>query len=172
LSLTEEELRERVGEVPGEPEALRQLAELVGRHRGRKGEAVEIWLRYVDAAPSSEKAEALLALARAQVEARQNEEAIETLQRCTAEDPGIFAGLELLGELLRQVGRIEEAVGVFERAVEIDWQAVQPRVALVSCFDALGRPREAEAVLAQVRAMGTGDPAVLALVQELMRRRE
>ena len=86
MSLTEEELRERVGEVPGEPEAFRQLAELVGRHRGRKGEAVKIWLQYVDAAPSSEKAEALLALARAQVEARQNEEAIETLGRITDKD--------------------------------------------------------------------------------------
>ena len=158
--------------MPGDAEALRQLAKLVGRHRGRKDEAVGIWLRYVGAVPSSQKAGALFALARAQVEARQNDEAIETLRRCTAEDPGMFGGLELLGELLRQVGRFEEAVGVFERAVEIDSEAVQPRVALVSCFDALGRPRSAEGVLAQVRAMGTGDPAVLALVQELMRRRE
>ena len=172
MSLTEEELRVRVGVAPRDTEAVRELAELVGRHRGRKDEAVGIWLRYVDAVPSSQKAEALLALARAQVEARQNDEAIETLHHCTTEDPGIFAGLELLGELLRQVGRFEEAVGVFERAVEIDSDAVQPRVALVSCFDALSQPREAEAVLAQVRAMGTGDPAVLALVRELMRRRE
>jgi Flp pilus assembly protein TadD len=172
VSLTEKELRDRIEEAPGDAEVLRQLAQLVGRHRGRKDEAVGVWLRYVDAVPGQQKAEALLALARAQVEARQNGQAIETLHRCTAEDPGMFAGLELLGALLRQEGRFEEAVGVFEKAVKIDPKAVQPRVALVSCFDALGRPREAEAVLEQVRAVGTGDPAVLALVQELIRRRE
>jgi tetratricopeptide (TPR) repeat protein len=172
VSLTEQELRERIDEAPGDPAALRQLAQLVGRQRGRKDEAVALWLRYLDVAPGSEKAEALLALGRAQVEARRYDEAIETLTRCTAEDPRNLSGLELLGELLRHRGLFEEAVGVFKRAVELEPEAVQPRVALVSCFDALGRPAEAEAVLAQIRGMGTGDPAVLALVQELMRRRE
>jgi len=172
VSLTEQELRDRLDETPEDVGVLRQLAERVSHDRGRREEAVELWQRYADAVPESQKGEALLALGRAQVQARQNEQAIETLRRCASEQSAMFDGLELLGELFRQEGRFEEAVGAFEKAVEIDPKAVQPRFALVACFDALGKPREAEAVLAQVRAIGTGDPAVLALVQELMRRRE
>jgi tetratricopeptide (TPR) repeat protein len=169
---TEKELRERIEEAPEDSRALRQLAELVGRDRTRREEAVELWQRYVESVSGSEKAEALLALGRAQVQARENSGALDTLRRCIAEEPNLFGGLELLGELLRQKGRFDEAVEVFERAVEVEPGAVQPRFALVSCFDALGKTRQAESVLAQVRAMNANDPAVLALVQELMRRRE
>ncbi len=172
MTLSEKELRDRIEKAPGDAEALQQLAQLVGRDRRRKDEAVRLWMRYVDAVPRAQRNQALLTLARAQVEARLNDEAIETLRRCTDEAPGMLAGLELLGELLRQDGRFEEAVEVLERAVEIEPEAMQTRFALASCFDALGRPREAEAVLAQVRAVGASDPAVLALVQEYMRRRE
>ena len=168
----ERELRTRIAASPGDAEALRELAELVGAGRGRKDEAVELWSGYVHLAEPEDTAEALLALGRAQVEARRNDEAIRTLRRCAEDAPEFFPVFDLLGELLRQAGRLEEAVETLQRAVELDATAVRPRLALVGCLDALDRPREAEATLAAVRALGSSDPAVLALVQELMRRRE
>lgn len=168
----ESELRARIAAAPADTEVLRELAELVGARRGSKDEAVELWLGYVDLVGPERTAEALLALGRAQVEARRNDEAIQTLRRCAEDAPEFYPVFDLLGELLRQAGRLEEAVETLQRAVELDASAVRPRLALVSCLDALDRPRDAEAALAAVRALGSNDPAVLALVQELMRRRE
>lgn len=168
----EQGLRERIAADPSDADALRELAELVGSGRGRKEEAVELWLRYVDAADPSEAAGALTALARAQVEARRYAAAIETLKRCTAGAPKCYAAFDLLGELLRQAGRLAEAVEALQHAADLDPKAVQPQLALIACLDALGRHQEAEAALGAVRALGAGDPALTALIQEVARRRE
>jgi Flp pilus assembly protein TadD len=167
----EVQLRDHLTQRPSDSEALRELAELVSAERHRKGEAVELWQRYVEAVHADRIDEALLCLARAQVEARREADAIMTLERCTAEDIGLGEALELLGELLRRAGRFEDAVSVLQRAAELDDEAVQPRLALVACFDALERPREAEAALESVRALGQKDPAIAALVRELVQRR-
>jgi tetratricopeptide (TPR) repeat protein len=168
----EEELRARISAEPLDAEVIRELAELIGSDRTRKEEAIELWKRYVDAVEPSRTAEALLRLGRAQVEARREDEAIDTLRRCIEEASDCFAALDLMGELLRRAGRLEEAVEALGRAAELDDQAIRPRVALVTCLDALGRSGEAEAVLEVVRAIGAGDPAVMALVRELTQRRD
>jgi predicted Zn-dependent protease len=167
----EKTLRDRIADSPADAEALRELAARVGAQRGRKEEAAELWRRYVDEVDASRKAEATLALARAQVEARQVSAAIETLHRCTAEAPGSAEAFDLLGELLRGAGELKEAVEALHKAVELDPEAIRPRLALVSCLDALGRSDEAGEQLEAVRALGAGDPAVNALVMELMQRR-
>lgn len=168
----ERRLRERVRETPEDVDALRELAGVVGNARTRKDEAVDLWRRYLEVAGREQVGEALLALGRAQVEARRDREAIETLRRCTVEWPTCFAAFDLLGELLRLEGEHEAAVEALQRAVELDPRSLRPRVALVSCFDALGRAAEAETALREVRELDSGDPAILALVQELMQRRE
>jgi lipopolysaccharide biosynthesis regulator YciM len=167
----ERRLRERVHEAPDDAPALRELAELVGRARTRKGEDVDLWRRYLEVAGGELIGEALLALGRAQVEARKEREAVETLRRCTVEWPTCFTAFDLLGELLRLEGEHEAAVEALQRAIELDPSAIRPRLALVSCFDALGRAADAEAALEHVRELDPGDPAILALVQELVQRR-
>lgn len=168
----ERHLRDRISEAPEDAAALRELAELVAAERGRRDEVVDIWRRYLEVIDPSRTGEALLALARAQVEARRESDAIETLRRCTAEWPECFAAFDLLGELLRHAGEYDAAIEALQRAAELEPESVRPRVALVSCFDAAGRLAEAEAALEGLRRLGAGDPAVRALAQELARRRE
>jgi tetratricopeptide (TPR) repeat protein len=168
----ERRLRERVRQAPEDAAALRELAELVGKARTRKDEAVGFWRRYLEVAGREHIGEGLLALGRAQVEARKEREAIETFRRCTVEWPTCFTAFDLLGELLRLEGEHEMAVKALQRAVELDPSAIRPRLALVSCFDSLGRAAEAEAALDEVRELDSGDAAILALVRELVQRRE
>ncbi len=171
MSDREAQLRARLAAVPGEAETIRELAELVGAARNRKDEAVKLWERYAGLVDAVRTEAALLALARAQIEARCEDAAIETLQRCAARTPESFEAFDLLGELLRRDGRLEEAAQALRRAAELDPKAVRPRLALVTCLDGLGQSAEAQAALDEVRRLASGDPAVLALVQELMRRR-
>ncbi len=165
------QLRERLTRAPKDAEALRELAGLVGARRGGRAEVVELWSRYLEVVDASGRADALLALARAQVEARQSRGAIETLRRCTEEAPDSVEAFDLLGELLRGAGELEAAVEALRRAAHLDPQAIRPRLALVSCLDGLGCSGEAERELAAVRALGSSDPAIGALVMALMQRR-
>lgn len=166
----EDELRERLAREPADWEALRRLARLVGSIRGRKDEAVELWSRCLQGADPSERGGALLALARAQIEARSNVDAISTLRRCTAEYPGHIEAFDLLGELLRSTGRFNEAVEALEAAARLDPEAIRPRAALATCLNALGRQSEAQQVLMELQRLGSADPAVAALVRELQQR--
>ena len=167
----ETELRERMAEAPDESEAMRELARLIGAERGRKAEAVELWQSYVETVDAADVPAALLALGRAQVEARREADAIETLRRCTEEAPELPEAFEVLGALLRRAGDLESAADAFSRAAELQPDAVQPLLALVACLDEGGRSAEAGAVLGSIQKLGSGDPAVLALIQELMQRR-
>ena len=167
----ERALRERLDEYPEDTEALRALAELLQSHRDRKSEAVEVWRRYVDAVPEHTRSGALLELARALIEARQEEEAVGALESCLGLEPDSVEALDLLGELQRRAGDLESAVDAFTRAIELEPEAIRPRVALVACYDALGRSREARAALQSLAELGAENPAIRALVQELMHRR-
>ncbi|UCF18773.1 MAG: tetratricopeptide repeat protein [Gemmatimonadota bacterium] len=167
----ERELRERLAENPSDPAALLRLARLVGSARGRKDEAVDLWRRYVQLADTSRRAEALLALGRAQIEARRDAEAITTLQRCSEENPENVEAWDLLGELLRRAGRLDAAVRALGHVVKLDPQAIRARAAMVFCLDALGRRLEAQQVLGDLQRLGGADPAVAALVRELVQRR-
>lgn len=171
MSEREEELRERLAEEPDDPQATRELARLVGERRDRKAEAVELWQRHLKTVGQAERASALLALGRAQVEARREVEAIETLRRCTREAPDTPQAFELLAELSRRAGDLGSAVEALRRAIELQPGALQPQLALVACLDELGRDGEAQEVLSNVRRMAAGDPAVAALLRELMHRR-
>ncbi len=167
----EAELRARLADSPDDAEALGELASIVGAARRRKTEAVELWKRYAAAVAPSRLGDATLALARAQVEARQEGEAIESLKRCSELNPDAFDAFDLLGELLRRQGQLEEAAEALRRAVRLDPGALRPRLALVTCLDGLGRSDEARAALVEAEKLGEGDPAVRGLIQELMRRR-
>lgn len=167
----ERRLRERLDAQPEDAQALRELAELLQGQRDRKSEAVAVWRRYVDAVPEDARAEALLDLARARVEAREEEAAVEALGRCLELEPDWVEALDLLGELQRRAGDLEAAVASFTRAIELEPEAISPRVALVACYDALGRGREAHAALQALAELGADNPAIRALVQELMHRR-
>ncbi len=167
----EAELRARLAESPDDPDALAELASIVGAGRRRKTEAVELWKRHAAAVAPGQLGDALLALARAQVEARQEGQAIESLQRSTELNPETFDAFDLLGELLRRVGRLEEGAEALRRAVRLDPQALRPRLALVTCLDGLGRTDEARVALVEAQKLGEDDPAVRGLIQELIRRR-
>ncbi len=163
---------ERVSGTREDAAALRERAQLAGAERGRRQEAVDLWRRYLVVVGSSGTGEALLELGRALVEARREEEAVDVLRRCTEEWPDCFDAYGLLGEVLRQTGDLEAAVGALERAVALRPDDVQPKVSLVICLDALGRRPEAEKALASLGERGANNPAIRALVQELLQRRE
>lgn len=170
MSQREQALRDRLARDPGDSAASRELAELVGAERGRKDEAVELWRRYADVVDIADKGRALLALARAQIEARRERSAIETLIQRSERWPDA-EGLDLLGELLRRDGRLQEAAEALRRAIELSPEAMRPRIALITCLQALGRDAEVQRELEALSAVGAVDPAVAALVQELVRRR-
>lgn len=164
-------MRERLAAEPDEAEALLELARHVGADRTRKVEAVELWERYAKAVDEADLGDALLGLARAQVEARSDEAAIATLERCIASPQPPAPAFELLGHLLGRHGRLQEAVEALRRATDLQPRDVGPRIALVTCLDALGRESEASRVLAEIAEIGGDDPAVQALIRELMHRR-
>lgn len=171
MSQRERELRTRVQRDPDDADALRELARVVGRSRTGKDEAIDLWRRHLEVAAPSDRAAARLALAHALIQARREPEAIQTLRECTRDSPDAAEAFDLLGELLRRAGDLEEAVGALTRAIELEPDAVRPRVALVTCYDALGREREARAALQSLAGLGADDPAITALVRELMHRR-
>jgi tetratricopeptide (TPR) repeat protein len=158
--------------VPGDAAALRRKAELVGTERGRRNEAVDLWRRYLEVVEPAGTREALYELGRALVQARRAEEAIDVLRRCTMEWPGFFEAHALLGEVLKQTGDLEAAVEALKRATELSPGDVQPLASLAICLEALGRRSEADAALSALRESSAGNPAVWALMQELLQRRE
>jgi tetratricopeptide (TPR) repeat protein len=164
----ERELRQQVEANPNDPEALAELAREVGRRRDRKLEALELWQRRVEVAEPAEVADALMSLARAQVEARREAEAIETLRRTVDTETERAEAFELLGELQRREGAMEEAVEAFRRAAELQPNAVQPRIALLMCLNELGRKNEVQQVAAAIHEIGSGDPAVAALLRRML----
>jgi len=151
--------------------AVRERAEKLSAERGRKEEAVELWRRYVEIVEPSKIGEALLGLGRALVEARRDGEAVDVLRRCVEESPGCLAAHDLLGQVLKQSGSLEAAVEAFKRAAELSPGDVQSRVALVGCLEALGRREEADDVIRALGARGVRDPAIGALIRELLQRR-
>lgn len=157
--------------MPDDAAELRERAEKVGAERGRKQEAVELWRRHLESVGSSQIGEALLGLGRALVEARCVEEAVDVLSRCAGELPNSFEAHDLLGQVSRETGRLEAAVAAFRRAAELGPGEIQPRVALVVCLDALGRSAEADEVIRTLGACSSRDPAIRALLQELLQRR-
>lgn len=167
----EARLREAIAREPDDAGAVRELANLVGRSRGRKEEAAELWARYAELSDVDDTPEPLLLLARALIEARREEEAVEALVRCSALHPEEPAAFDLLGDVLRHQGRLEEAAEAFERASSLDPGSLRARLALASCLDALGRAEEAQRILQAVQAEGSSDPAVAALLRELLHRR-
>lgn len=171
MSDRERELRDRVEANPSDAGALAELAREVGRQRDRKLEAVELRKRQVEAAAPAEVADALMSLARAQVEARRDAEAIVTLREAVEAETEHAEAFELLGELLRRRGDLEEAAEGFRRAAELQPQAVQPRIALLACLTDLGQSDEVHEVVAAIHSIGSGDPAVAALVRQLLQGR-
>lgn len=167
----EAQLRESLARTPDDAESLRELASLVGRARSRKDEAARLWARYVELADNEAAPDPLMQLARALIEARRDEAAVDALVRCSTLHPNEAAVFDLLGEVLRYSGRLEEAVPALERACRLDPESIRPRLALASCLDALGREGEAARILEEVQAQASSDPAVTALVRELRHRR-
>lgn len=157
--------------TPDDANALREAAEAAGADRGRKQEAVDLWRRYVEIVDRPELGEALLDWGRALVQARREREAVDVLRRCAEECPDRFEVHDLLGQVLKRTGSLEEAVAAFRRAAELAPGEVQPRVALVVCLDALGKSEEADAVVRALGERSAQDPALRALVQELLQRR-
>lgn len=164
-------VRERNSNTEDDAATLREKAEKLGSERGRREEAVDLWRRYLHVVEQSKLGEALLGLGRALVAARRDEEAVDVLRRCVEVSPECFAAHDLLGQLLKQAGMLEEAVEAFQRAAESSPDDLQPKLALVGCLDALGRTAEADELIRALAVRGARDPAVGALVRELLQRR-
>lgn len=171
LSDRESQLRQRLELDPEDGEALRELASLVGEARDRKAESVELWQRYVETVAEDGLGEALFSLASAQIGARQEADAVATLRRCVEVEPDWAEAFDLLGEVLRRAGELEGAAEALERAASLDPEAVRPRVALATVYDAMGRRDEASELLRSLGRRAADNPALRALVQELMHRR-
>jgi len=167
----EDSLRQRILAAPSDPGALRELALLIGQARDRKVEAMDLWQRYLEVADAHDVPAALLALSRAQIEARFESDAIETLRRCTLEAPDQPEAYETLGELLRRHGDLQGAADALRRAAELQPGSPQPLLALLTCLDSMGDTAAAQEVLTSVQRMAAGYPALAALIRELMQRR-
>ena len=167
----EDSLRQRISSAPADPKALRELALLIGLARDRKVEAVDLWQRYLELADARDVPAALLALSRAQIEARFESDAIRTLRRCTSEAPDQPEAYETLGELLRRNGDLQGAVDALRTAAELQPGSPQPLLALLTCLDAMGETDAAQEILSSVQRLAAADPALAALIRELMQRR-
>ena len=132
---------------------------------------MELWQRYVETVAEDGLGEALFSLASAQIEARQEADAVATLRRCVEVEPDWAEAFDLLGEVLRRAGELEGAAEALERAASLDPEAVRPRVALATVYDAMGRRDEASELLRSLGRRAADNPALRALVQELMHRR-
>lgn len=105
------------GELAG---ALAQLGDLLWETEERS-EAVSVFERAYAAAPGTTRGR--LCKVKALSAARRDREAETELRLLLASDPSSGLGHVLLGRILQEAGRFDEAIASFERAVAVDpWQ--------------------------------------------------
>ena len=90
----------------------------------------------------------------------QGESAQAERQYRAAAEAGIVAGLHNLGLVLREQDRLDEAIEAFRAAAPAEPDALV-ELALVLLDDLIGKPEEAEALLAEAIARGAKDASIV-----------
>ncbi|RPH58922.1 MAG: sulfotransferase family protein, partial [Burkholderiales bacterium] len=90
------------------------------------------------------------------------------LRRALEEEPGYAKGHEELGRSLLQLGRLDEAIERFQKALDLDPKLQSAQLALVNALSDAGRGEEAEALL---QSFLRADPARERIAQAAVHQR-
>ncbi|MCL5961083.1 MAG: tetratricopeptide repeat protein [Chloroflexi bacterium] len=91
----------------------------------------------------------------------QTEKALTTLERLVAEQPQYAAAYFELGLLVEEVGRVEQALKLFTRAVELRDNDLEYRLALARANRLVGRQGEAASIIRRLLRKSLRNPDVL-----------
>lgn len=110
----------------------------------------------------STRPEATVRIARLQLESKQPAEALQTLdgfsEAWTGDETVIYWARLLRGKVLDALGRADEAIAAYERALKMAGTAQSPRIGILAVESKRSRPEAAEAAATTVRM--AGDPVV------------
>jgi tetratricopeptide (TPR) repeat protein len=96
-----------------------------------------------------------------QAEAGESEAARATLLRAFERDPRQPEPLVLLGDLARQAGHVEDAMGLYQRAIALGGRRAEVATAIAGAHLELGQLDEAEKSVSEALRAKPGDPAGL-----------
>lgn len=147
--------------APEHPDALNLLAGVLLRTQ-RADEALAVLQRAAQAAPQSAPVHANLA--RAAFQCGVPELARIAAARAVECDPARSSNWSLLGSAMKELDRLDEAIGAFERAVQLAPQDIEPAFNLAICEGLAGRPA---ASAARLEALAARAPNVAEVWQAL-----
>lgn len=157
-------------QFPGDADALYGLAR-VYTVVGRYAEAIDAYARLMER--HGEDSELLTEIL--QLYVRQGDEAgmEQTLAQLIAQDPAEHSYRRMLGELYRQQGRLDEAVGVYESALELNAEDLDAALALAELYRERGDDEGAGALVEEaLPADGTSLPRLVARATSLYNQSE
>ncbi len=99
-----------------------------------------------------------LAAAREAAKAGRPDEALEAVRRVLAADPDIPDAHFTLGGLLAEQGRFEDAIAAFEQVLALKPDEGFAALNIVTCYERLGRPEEAERSALEFLKTGLAEP--------------
>jgi arylsulfatase A-like enzyme/Flp pilus assembly protein TadD len=97
--------------------------------------------------------------------------ALPALQKIVERDPNNFPALDLAGLCLKEAGRIESALNLFQRAAKVNELSPVPVANAAGAFLALGKKQEAEREYRHALALDPTLPEAAANLAKLLRER-